>query len=236
MKRILLIIIFSVILPLSANAENYRIPILMYHHILVTDKLTGVLKDLSCSPGLFRSHLDYLQENGYHIITFKDVMSGNTPNKPVILTFDDGSLSQWQAYEELSRRGMKGVFFITVRFLDGHGMLSSKQIETMLSSSMEIGSHTLTHPNLPRIKWSEAEKEIRQSKSELESRFKTNVVSFAYPYGAYSGRLMGVVENAGYHYGRTTNESVAYFGREKNFNLPIVYIHCNTKDLGRLLK
>lgn len=237
MKRICLIIAI-ILLPYHVLANSFnRIPILMYHHILVSDRLRGAIKDLSVSPELFKEHLDLIQKLGYKTITFKDVMSGDIPEKPIIITFDDATKSQWSAYEELSRRGMKAVFFVIVKDIGNRGSLSVNQLEKIKSSGMEIGSHTLTHPDLPRIKWIKAVKEITQSKKELEDKFATSIISFAYPYGRVTKKLMSAVEDAGYQYGRSTDERIARFGSEKNFNLPIIYIHhytTNTK-LERLL-
>jgi len=76
----------------------------------------------------------------------------------------------------------------------------------MIDSGMEIGSHTLSHCNLLKVKKNEShkdyleriEKEISLSKSILERNTGITVQSFAYPYGVYSQEIKMIAELAGY--------------------------------------
>ena len=69
-----------------------------------------------------------------------------------------------------------------------------------ISDVFEIGSHTLTHPILPTISLKEAQKEIFESKKEIEKRIGKKISSFAYPNGNYNRDLIKSVKKAGYNY------------------------------------
>jgi len=237
LKRLLLaVLLLFFIFPIVCKADGF-IPIIMYHHVRDVEKgYRRAAKDLSCPPELFKNHLDYLESTGYKTITFKDVMLGLVPQKPVILTFDDGTYSHWCAFQKLSERRMLGVFFIISGFIGERTYLNLEQLKAMVKGGMEIGSHTETHPNLNRISQERLSREVMNSKLDLERLLEVNVISFAYPFGKYSKKVMEEVEKSGYRYGRTTNEGVSEFGNKPNFELKMIYIHNHTTDLSRVLK
>ena len=81
-------------------------------------------------------------------------------------------------------------------------MLNWSQLNEMVQMGMEIGGHTMTHPNLPSATQDEAWEEIRQCKSLLEARLKIKVSHFAYPNGGsaahYDNKTKTLVRKAGF--------------------------------------
>lgn len=67
--------------------------------------------------------------------------------------------------------------------LPGNLMMTSEQVKLMRSAGMEIGAHTVSHPILTRLPLPEAEREILQSRDQLEGLLGDGVTSFAYPNG-----------------------------------------------------
>jgi peptidoglycan/xylan/chitin deacetylase (PgdA/CDA1 family) len=69
----------------------------------------------------FQDQLSLLKENGFNTITCNDLYNyimkvGNLPARPVLITFDDGYLSQYEhAIPALKKNGFHAVFFITGR-------------------------------------------------------------------------------------------------------------------------
>ena len=100
----------------------------------------------------------------------------------VSYTFDDNSPKQFSvARPMLDARGFRATFFCIV------GNLSASQwtaIENASAKGHEIGSHTLTHPNLPALTDEQVAVEVADSKSLIESRTGKKCVSLAYPYCA----------------------------------------------------
>ena len=77
--------------PLEAVLETEKnVPIIMYHYI--TNKRLGTYR---ISPQELESDLKYLKENGYETVFMSELIDfvhdgKNLPEKPIVLTFDDG--------------------------------------------------------------------------------------------------------------------------------------------------
>lgn len=91
----------------------------MYHYVSTPpDDADIYRRDLSTEPEMFRQQMAYLAENGFTPIDFYDlslaiVNKSTLPDKPVILTFDDGYLDNYQnAFPVLQEYGFTGTFFI----------------------------------------------------------------------------------------------------------------------------
>jgi peptidoglycan/xylan/chitin deacetylase (PgdA/CDA1 family) len=62
-------------------------------------------------------------------------------------------------------------------------ILTWAQVREMADNNIEFGSHTKTHINIPFTDSSTVEREIAESKSEIENKIQREVTGFAYPYG-----------------------------------------------------
>jgi oligosaccharide reducing-end xylanase len=101
-------------------------------------------------------------------------------NAAVSYTFDDNSPNQFSiAQPMLDAKGFKATFFCIV------GNLTSAQWSTIKNCAAhghEIGSHTLTHPDLTKLSQSQLINEESGSKHLIQSHTGQNCVSVAYPY------------------------------------------------------
>lgn len=86
----------------------------------------------------------------------------------------------------------------------GPQALQKEQIEEM-KSYVNLQSHTMFHPLLPKSTYDEAKLEIFNSKKNLEIDFDLNINAIAYPNGDYSDRDVELVKNAGYKCGLTVD-------------------------------
>ena len=140
------------------------------------------------------------------------------PAKPVILTFDDGYEDNYLTlFPLLKKYGMKAVIFLignpailTNRWDVPHGepelnLLKDAQILTMKEYGIEFGSHSMNHRKLTDLSSSEAVEEISQSKKEIEARIGSEIISFAYPYGALGDSIKKMVMQAGFSFGIATD-------------------------------
>ncbi len=195
-------------------------PTLMYHKI--GDAPPGSqLKKLWVTTDDFRAQLVYLKENGFTAVTFsewRDAEKGvkPLPEKPVLITFDDGYRNNYEAaYPLLREAGMKGCVFLVYETMDGHNawhdpstepwlkMLTWGQIKEMQDSGVfEFGSHTMRHRDMAALDVEDASWEASESKKRLEDKLAREVVGFAYPYGsgAYAPAVRAAVRAAGYRY------------------------------------
>ena len=192
------------------EAKHQTIPILMYHHIRDFNDATDTIgTNLSVDPVTFAAQLDYIKSKGYHTVTFTDLESGNLPDKPVILSFDDGYENFYtNAYPALKSRDMKSVnFIITGSLADDY--MTETQIKELSDNGFEIGAHTVSHPDLSTATSARAIREITVSKSTLETITGKKVISFCYPSGKYNPEVEKEVKDAGYLYATTTKGGLA---------------------------
>lgn len=85
------------------------------------------------------------------------------------------------------------------------GMMSWAQVRTLHMEGHEIGSHTSTHPILPRCDDTRLEAEIVGSRERLRAALDAPVDTFCYPNGDHDARVRDVVRRAGYVLGVTTD-------------------------------
>lgn len=188
------------------QVSTYSIPILMYHHIrpLPTNG-DRMGRGLSVSPETFAHQLDYLTANGYTPVTFAQLREGILPPKPVILTFDDGPADSYtNAFPALQARGLSGVFYIVSGFVDRSGYVTWDQIREMQRAGMEIGAHSIDHPDLAIASEREQQHQIAGSITAIQEALGQPVITFAYPAGKSSPDTVRLVEQAGVLYSVTT--------------------------------
>ena len=107
---------------LPASEISAQVPILMYHHLS-----EDVANSEMVSPEQFEAQIRALSEAGYTGVSFDElqgyVLRGEPlPEKPVVITFDDGYLSNYTlAYPILQKYNMKAtIFAIGVSFGKDH--------------------------------------------------------------------------------------------------------------------
>jgi peptidoglycan/xylan/chitin deacetylase (PgdA/CDA1 family) len=74
-----------------------------------------------------------------------------------------------------------------------------------MKNSVNIQSHTLFHPILPKCDYVEAREEIFHSKEILEKDYKLEINAISYPNGDYSERDILLAKEAGYKCGITVD-------------------------------
>lgn len=193
-----------------ANTLPVRVPILVYHGI--RDTLPSDPKDVrqfNMPPSMFKQQLAYLHDHGFTTITFADLseyfdQGTPLPEKPVILTFDDGWRSQIDgALPVLTERGMVGTFYLYPNVLGHDHYMDWEDAQSLVESGMEIGSHSKSHQYMTRQDPSTLADEIAGSKRILEERLGAPVQTFAYPFGLSDEHIRTLVKEAGYTTGRS---------------------------------
>lgn len=192
-----------------------RVPILMYHSIC--DSASASFEPFTVSPAAFSEQLQLIQENDFTPITvtaFATAIhnkSNALPDKPVVLTFDDGFSDFYdtafpilKTYETTATLYMvSGLLNSTSRWLsknddENKTLLTASELLYLHENGIEIGAHSVSHAALDTISYDKARREIFQSKSEVEQIIGSKVLSFAYPFGFYSKSVRELVVEAGY--------------------------------------
>jgi peptidoglycan/xylan/chitin deacetylase (PgdA/CDA1 family) len=194
--------------PAAAGAPP---PILMYHYIRVVDQASDPLGyELSVAPELFEAHMAWLHEQGYAAVRMDAVgrcLGGEVPcpARAVALTFDDGYADAFTAaLPVLQRYGFTATFYIISSFVGQPGYMSWEQLAALRDAGMEIGAHTVDHPDLTTLDPATADYEIVQSKADIERQLGIAVASFCYPTGLYNSAIEEQARAAGYLSATTT--------------------------------
>lgn len=225
--------------PLFTRAPSqrvYRIPILMYHYISVPPPDADKYRlDLSVTPANFNAQMAYLASEGYHPVRLSDVAeflrnSKPLPINPIVITFDDGYADMHQnALPILKKYNFTATFFIITQIVDDKkpGYMTWNQIEDLAIEGMEIGSHSMTHPDLKDKPRAFQNSEIAGSKLVIESRIGTPVKSFSFPAGKYDAQTLQVLRSAGYLAAVTTEPQGAKQSVDSPFELQRIRVRGN---------
>jgi peptidoglycan/xylan/chitin deacetylase (PgdA/CDA1 family) len=134
------------------------------------------------------------------------------PNKPVLLSFDDGYGGHYQyVYPLLKKYNYPAVFSIYLKKLEGKTKRTSVTWEQLKEMSADplvtIASHTVTHPkDLRLLTDDELGKEIIETKHILEEKLGIPIRYFTYPEGKFDARVKQWAIAAGYKMAFSMND------------------------------
>jgi poly-beta-1,6-N-acetyl-D-glucosamine N-deacetylase len=220
---------------LNERARLTKVPVIMYHDVLTEQQ---VFFDIT--PENLRRDFELIRENNLTPITLDQLVvhlrTGlPLPEKPILLTFDDGYVGHYQSvYPLLKEYGYPAVFSLFTGKLDGsivgRSTVTWEQVREMAANPLvTIAAHSLTHPSdLTKVPDDQIRREVTESKRILEERLGMPIRYFTYPEGHYDARVAELVEAAGYQAaltmdtdqaGRFAGESesmlaIARFGKE----------------------
>lgn len=195
-----------------------RVPILMYHDVIETPE---VFFDLT--PQQFEEQLQKMLSSGLTPVSLDQVVqhlrSGvPLPDKPIVLTFDDGYAGHYEwVYPLLKRYQVPAVFSVFPGKLDGtivgRSTLTWDQLRTMAADPLiTIASHSVTHPpDLRTLSDADLAQEVQDSKARLETMLGIPIRYFTYPAGHYDQRVAAAVAEAGYLAALTMRETEETF-------------------------
>ena len=185
---------------LLSQPEPEGFPILEYHMVQQEDPKDAYAYNVPVED--FQQQLDYLQEQGYTTISIRDYLRAKKgllqlPEKPIILTFDDGYESNYkELLPILEERGLKATIFMVTNDIGKDGYLSWQQLKDMEKRGIEIGSHTANHLPLTGMSLDEAREEVKLSKLLMEWNGMKTIYTLSYPNGKYTTDLEQVLKES----------------------------------------
>jgi peptidoglycan/xylan/chitin deacetylase (PgdA/CDA1 family)/glycosyltransferase involved in cell wall biosynthesis len=204
-----------------------NIPVLMYHRVVEASP-AGSRHGIWVGAREFDSQLRSLKARNYTPITFRQyrafLRDGRPlPQKPILLTFDDGYEDNYTvAFPLLQRYGFPAVVFLVADFSrrtnfwdpdePSAPLLAADQIREMDRAGIEFGSHTVSHPHLTRIGRRQVQEELRRSKACVEELIGRPVYSLCYPYGDLNGSVKEDLFATGYEFGVAGDSGPLRFG------------------------
>ncbi|HEX5456700.1 MAG TPA: polysaccharide deacetylase family protein [Candidatus Saccharimonadales bacterium] len=153
-------------------------------------------------------------------------------NRPLIsITFDDGWANQYKnAFPLLSKYGLQATFYIISGEVDDQpDYMSSTQVKNLYTAGNEIGSHTISHPDLTTLSKSAISREMSGSQTYLQNLIGVPVRDFAYPYGAYNTNTASIGKQF-YQSQRTVNRG---FNTKDNLDLTALKIYEVDNDISQ---
>jgi peptidoglycan/xylan/chitin deacetylase (PgdA/CDA1 family) len=157
----------------------------------------------------------WLRRRGYRPVTAAEVLDNR--RRTLHVTFDDAFRNIATALTALERLGTPVTVFACTRHAEGGlpldvpelrqraeqapselATMSWDALRELADRGVEIGSHTVSHPHLPRLSDTELRHELRRSKEQIEAQLGRRCRFLAYPYGEDDGRIHAAAQAAGY--------------------------------------
>lgn len=206
-----------------------KVPILMYHDISSASDPETEADVWIVQTVNFEKHLQSLKKQGYTSVLPKDLAAAKKgqlilPDKPVIITFDDGFLSGITIAEPLLKQyGFQAmVYLITSKVADtpeerqkyrGSPCLVWPEVrEAMQRKTLYFGIHSHTHPKALAT----LVNEIAYSRDLFRARIGSRPDSFCFPYGQSNQELERLVRDAGFTTAMICEDETAVIDRETN--------------------
>jgi peptidoglycan/xylan/chitin deacetylase (PgdA/CDA1 family) len=210
-----------------AAATSLKVPVLMYHEIA---EATTTPSGLAVAPEAFADQLAYLRDAGFTAVTagaLAKILTGGAgalPERPVVLTFDDGYRDFYStALPLLKQYGHTATVFQTTGWvgtqLGTRAMLNWRELAEITEAGIEIGAHTHQHPELDRLSGDKLRDELDAPKRMLEDKLGLAVPGLAYPFGLWNARARRASRAAGYAYAYAVRSAMATSGSDP-FTLP----------------
>lgn len=192
--------------PASASAPVPRVPVLAYHYVADVPPPAGpYASGMTVRTADFKAQMRYLAAQGYHTVSLGDLYLArkgltSLPEKPVVLTFDDGGLDNyWVAFPILRTYGFTATFFVVTGKVGAAGHMDWEDLRTMADAGMSIESHTVSHPaDLRTLDDSRLAQELGTSRKTIAEHLGTFPESLSYPSGHFDQRVIAAAEAAGY--------------------------------------
>ena len=241
LKSIVLLFLILLCLYLIYIYQNPKIAVLCYHNIGTAEEKENFPeeKDWVITVDNFKEHLDYLKEHNYKTLTMEEFYNWkigkiNLPYKSVLITFDDGFLSNYEyAFPLLKEYNMNATVFVVGNFIENStqntwdGNLKtymSKDILLKLEEeypNIEVYSHSYNLHFQGAI--NQEETVLLEDVKNFENFYKKTDV-FCYPFGQYNASAQNVLQNSefklAFKYGPNKKDYKKASRSDNNFEIP----------------
>ena len=223
------------------GTEGVEVPVIMYHSLLKDEARHG---KYVVSPAEFENDLQYLSAHGYTTILTEDLVAytkgDELPQKPVIITFDDGYYSNYlYAFPLAQKYQMKFIISPIGRYVDAYSETGETNAyyshatwdhlkEMQQSGLVEVQNHSYDlHEK--RAGALGAAKRPGESDAGYRERLRTDLIkaqkafsdnlglepsAFVYPFGAMSSKTEEIVRELGFSATFTCREKISRITRD----------------------
>ncbi|MFY7864287.1 polysaccharide deacetylase family protein [Roseateles sp.] len=193
------------------------VPILVYHRF--ADR---AVDSMSIRRSLFAAHLETIHRLGAQVIPLSDWVAyrrgelKQLPARALVLTVDDGHLSQYQVMAPLLQEASQrtGAAWPITLFIypsaiskASYAMSWAQLRELSRQPGFSLQSHSYWHPNFvqerrrldPAAFDRFARQQLQRSRGVLQDKLGTAVTQLAWPFGLSDAGLHALAEELGYH-------------------------------------
>lgn len=215
--------------------ENTKLTILMYHGFTDGGKESDYVLDIKS----FEEDIIYLKKQGFSFVDTKDITDyvykgKKLPQKPVVISFDDGYLNNYiYAFPVIKKHGIKVVISPIAYYVEYYSInqdrnpnyshLTDKEIKEMHASGLiDFQNHSYNMHSLKKRKGSlkldeensedyirEFYYDLKAAENVIEDITGENPICYAYPFGSISRESIAILKCCGYKLS---------FGCEEGFN------------------
>jgi peptidoglycan/xylan/chitin deacetylase (PgdA/CDA1 family) len=166
-------------------------------------------ENLCVAPERFRRQLDLLLDAGFEVVTVAELAEraagGPPPPGLAALSFDDGMESNHRVVLPMLREaGVAATVYVVSGWIgephphlrDGSRLMTADELREMARAGIELGSHSVTHPDLTTVSAEECNREVADSVAAIEELSGRTVRTFAYPYCRYDDAAVAAVRRA----------------------------------------
>ena len=187
-----------------------KVPILLYHDLCSeTDKTRN---NFAVTWGRFKEQMEYLHQRGFVGVSLAKFMTDRLTadeaarkglpadsRRPVILTFDDGDVSNYHfALPVLKEKGFSATFFVTIDEIGKKDRMDWPTIYDLGRQGMDVGSHGLTHTFLTAASSYALLNDLLASKQVLEKYMRRRVDFLSVPQGFYNKHVLQIARDVGF--------------------------------------
>lgn len=209
-------LVYNNVLPITGallKGKNQFINVIYYHDIVKEEGGGAQHTNID----IFKSHMNYIAENGYKTYTFDELEAGadiSFQPKSVLITFDDGWLSNYtEIFEFMKEKNIKYNVYLAVGEIGNNpDYLTWGMVSEMHESGMVgFGAHTYSHVSMKNIAEIDTEKEIEKANEKIFAETGFMPADFCYPYGDFSTESNEyLVKNTAYKRIYTSNMDFSY--------------------------
>jgi len=161
---------------------------------------------ISVSPSVWIAHAQWLSQGRVRVLGLDELIAHPADGADAVaVTFDDGFLNVRTALETLRSNGLPVTVFVVTGHVGGTNawggraapgiptmpLLDWRDLEALLRQGVSIEGHTRTHPDLATLSGEALDAELRGCQDDLATRLGVRSTHLAYPYGQFSGAVVG---------------------------------------------
>lgn len=199
------------LVPAARALRARRSVILSYHGVAASNARVDP-EFLRVSPAAFRGQLDVLLRAGFQIVTVAELArraAGTAPPPGLIaLSFDDGMDDNHSALLPILREyGVPATVYVATGLIgqpnpwmaEGSSrMMTDEELRDLHAAGVELGAHTVTHPNMEELGYDDCLREMSESRDYLQELTGERVSTFAYPFCKYGDDAARAARDAGF--------------------------------------